>query len=89
MEIEMIVERNGIDTEITAEVEICGSCRGARGPHGEQLEPDTEASGEVIDAWDASMNGVSLSKEEEGEAIRLAFEAVADAAEARAEADWD
>jgi len=95
MEIEMTIERDGKDIQITAEVELCSSCRGARGAYGEQLEPDTEASGEVLDAWDASHAGVDLTQAEEGEAIRLAFEAAADAAEARAEAraeaqaDWD
>jgi len=91
----MTIERDGKDIQIIAEVELCGSCRGARGAHGEQLEPDADASGEVLDAWDASHAGVELTQEEKSEAIRLAFEIAADASEARAEAraeaqaDWD
>jgi len=81
MNIEMTIERDDVEIEISVELDYQRACRGARGSFGEPLEPDEPENFEITSATDEDGKEVELTESEQQRAIEQAINDLNSAAE--------
>ena len=69
------IERDGVEIEIEVEYDFEKPCRGSRGPYGEQMEPDTGPSAEIIRAVNVETGEeIELTPEEDARIVEKIIE---------------